>query len=1022
VNDDSGKDNQRQDRLSAAEEARLDSWMLEIADEARGEMRAETGGWRFGANYALIVHTGGWFHDFSAGKGGRGALELIAHLKSGGGLHAAQVWLAQHQGDGRLGRVAAGDEGEDRPSADDVERIAYVRGLWDRAQPLSPQAIQYLSGRNLDPIAAGAAAQLRGLPNWRGSEGAMLAAVTDDKGELVALQVTHITEDGKKSAIEPVRITIRGPHDWRIRGAFRLGSAESSELVLVEGVEDAIAATMAGAEQVHASLGVGALGRAHLPKTVTRVTIARDDDPPGSPACQALGRGVARVLAQGREVKITPRAGSLKAGAKDLNDLLQVDVELARRMLTELGELKDCLDSAEKEALLDEVSRASIDAYENHRKAIADALGWRVSALDDDRDKRRQARATHNDPGAKRIEEAERVAARAAEAARLYEKIKHTALSKTLLADMVSVVHRLGVVREDKAISSTYIACTSRLLRRALSYLRRGAPASGKNYLISAILRLVPRSGIILISSATPMALIYYRGADDDNGEDEDDEGGVDALAHKIVVIAEAAVLARKANGDEHPMTGMLRILLSEGRLDHHIPIPQGDGKPPRTVHILRNGPIVLLLTSAREDVEAEMLTRLLSSDADESGEQTLDVITNALVPSVQPVGAEEIENWLDFQRYLECNAPYEVFIPFLEAISAAYAKLIEDFPATLQLRLRRDVNALITAVEASAVIHCAQRQRDATGRIVAELDDYRHVHSAFNGGMAALYDLQPSAAIAIALEAVIGVAEDEENAKGDQSNRKTYSREKSYRITVEAVRKRLGVASKETAAQRLQKLIDFGFIEENENLRGRGRGSPRYFKIQATAADGATPHVFPSPADVEARYVSSLEAVRGGKTPDKTNNSVRSPETNEITDIFGTETVRITPRAHIAIVQDGEDGEGDEPSARSCTIAVQPKTDKTSEENFDISEASAFGTSSTSCPTPPPQGGGHTSSSDVGADRTAEFTRPGGVGAGVGVPADQPQEKPNRPPFPRPAASRRRFINPGGQSGGGTP
>ena len=68
---------------------------------------------------------------------------------------------------------------------------------------------------------------------------------------------------------------------------------------------------MAGADRAHACLGVSALGRAELPIAVSRVTIARDDDPPGSPARLALGRGVARLLLQGRAVAVTPRAGAL---------------------------------------------------------------------------------------------------------------------------------------------------------------------------------------------------------------------------------------------------------------------------------------------------------------------------------------------------------------------------------------------------------------------------------------------------------------------------------------------------------------------------------------------------------------------------------------------------------------------------------------------------------------------------------------------------------------------------------------
>ena len=316
---------------------------------------------------------------------------------------AARAWLAGHAGDGRLGRSQGDDESED-PSADDAGRAAYVKGLLDYAQPPSQEMIQYLGGRNLDPVAAGAESQLRWLPGWRGEEGAMLAAITDDAGELVALQVTCITPDGQKSAIEPVRITLRGPSNWRIRGAFRLGSPEMEELVLVEGVEDAIAARLAGAERVHACLGVGALGRAQLPKNVTRTIVCRDDDTPGSEACKALGRGVGRILLQGRQAAVTPRAGELSPNAKDVNDLMKVNVELARLQLEQAASPQAMLHPSEKEALLDEISRASTDVYENGRLAVAAALGWRANVLDDDRRKRRQDRAKQGDDPVTQVE------------------------------------------------------------------------------------------------------------------------------------------------------------------------------------------------------------------------------------------------------------------------------------------------------------------------------------------------------------------------------------------------------------------------------------------------------------------------------------------------------------------------------------------------------------------------------------------------------------------------------------------
>jgi hypothetical protein len=471
--------------------------------------------------------------------------------------------------------------------------------------------------------------------------------------------------------------------------------------------------------------------------------------------------------------------------------------------------------------------------------------------------KRKEAATPQAKEEKKRRDEAE---AKAAEIT-LWESCRDTAESKTLVADMRNVVHRLGVVREDEAIAGAYLACASRLLKRqAISYLRRGAAASGKNHLITVVLKLFPRDCVIPISSATPMALIYYRGEGADIDSEEGDEN---ALAHKIIVVAEAAVLSRKANGDEHPLTGMLRVLLSDGKLDHHIPLPSSKGGTPKTVHIKRNGPIVLLMTSAREDVEAEMLTRLLSSDADESGEQTHNVITNILKPVLRPVDEGEVAKWVDFQRWLERGAPYEVAIPFLGSISDAYTQLVKAFPATLQLRMRRDVSALVAAVEASAVVHRAQRKTDKAGRIIAELDDYLHAQGAFNEGMASLYDLRPAEVIKATLDAVIAIAEGVENADvADPDLYREYDSEKSYRITVEAVRKKLGVASKETAAQRLEKLIDFGFLEEDEFKRGKGRGSPRFYKILAKASGARAPNVFPHPDDV-AKFHGKGEGVK---------------------------------------------------------------------------------------------------------------------------------------------------------------
>ena len=76
-----------------------------------------------------------------------------------------------------------------------------------------------------------------------------------------------------------------------------------------------------GAEYVHACLSVSGIGRAKLPVTVKHVVMVRDDDPPGSTACQALGRGVARLMLQGRPVRSRRGRERFSAGAKDIADL-----------------------------------------------------------------------------------------------------------------------------------------------------------------------------------------------------------------------------------------------------------------------------------------------------------------------------------------------------------------------------------------------------------------------------------------------------------------------------------------------------------------------------------------------------------------------------------------------------------------------------------------------------------------------------------------------------------------------------
>jgi hypothetical protein len=324
-------------------------------------------------------------------------------------------------------------------------------------------------------------------------------------------------------------------------------------------------------------------------------------------------------------------------------------------------------------------------------------------------------------------------AARVAEISRLAPLVEHLAKDPAILDRVIDAVAAAGVVGERRATLAVYLTATSRLnRRRCLSVLRRGAASSGKNFLIEIVLTLMPPESIFTVSGGSPKALIY-------SGESVED---VDALKHKLIYLPEAAATLAVKNGVESDFTAMARTLISEGYIRYHTVVGQ-NGRPPTGLEIVRNGPIAVVVTSARDDIEDELMTRLFLADSDESLTQSSKVLASLLdtaagSPPAPPLSAGEIEQFRDFQRWLELGGPYDVVLPFGPAIRLAFTLTPATTPHAV--RIRRDIGGLIAAVSASAILHKAQRQTDGKERIVATLDDYRHAYEAFAPGVAALY------------------------------------------------------------------------------------------------------------------------------------------------------------------------------------------------------------------------------------------------------------------------------------------
>jgi hypothetical protein len=440
--------------------------------------------------------------------------------------------------------------------------------------------------------------------------------------------------------------------------------------------------------------------------------------------------------------------------------------------------------------------------------------------------------------------------ARKAEGERLWQACRDIALAPNLLNRMARHARQVGVIGEVSAIKGSYIAVTSRLMdSTAINLLRRGAPAGGKNFLFAHVTALIPEESLITVTSASATALVYF-------GNDED------SLKHKVILVAEAAAIAPSKNGDEHPAAVLLRSLLSEGHIDRLVTVTQS-GAEPRAIRVRRNGPIALLVTSARDNIDAEMLTRLMVCDADESLAQTKAVIKqNWGQKWLTMVSNAEIETWRDFQRWLEFEAPYDVVVPFGAAIYDAFLDLIKRVPAALQLRMRRDSGCFLTAIKTSAVIHKAQRQTDNQGRIIAELADYRHAWSAFSLSMAGLYGVK----VRPELIALVEAAEEIGTKIYDESALHGVD---STKITVGIMRRALGINSSDVAYNRMQEALDAGMLKQDEDRKGSGRGSPRYFWLLKTSQElktGVQLGVFPAPSSVKKFLLSAPPLTDNGQ------------------------------------------------------------------------------------------------------------------------------------------------------------
>ncbi len=259
-----------------------------------------------------------------------------------------------------------------------------------------------------------------------------------------------------------------------------------------------------------------------------------------------------------------------------------------------------------------------------------------------------------------------------------------------IAADMTAV----GYVGETVNKQLAYLIGASRRLAKPLSGIVRSESGAGKSFLMECVAELTPPEEVRFFSRLTPQSLYYM---------------GRDALKHKLLIVDERDGSAES----EYP----IRTLQSRRKLTLAVPMKNPKTGNIETAEVEILGPIAYMESTTSTAVNPENENRSFELYLDESPEQTRRIFEAR--KKAHLLGAEEravkrkriVERHHRAQRLLE---PVAVRVPF--------ARLL-DFPVNWT-RGRRDIDRLLSLVEAVAFLHQKQRKRDGDA-IEATPDDY---------------------------------------------------------------------------------------------------------------------------------------------------------------------------------------------------------------------------------------------------------------------------------------------------------
>lgn len=310
----------------------LDALRHALADRAEDVARALLGPenrrgsrrelrWRSKGSLSLALRgrRRGLWHDHEALEGG----DLLALIRreTSADFAGAVTWARDFLGWPTDGPVpvtslpTSAPAAHDGPDEEELARIEEARRIWASCGPIEGTlAERYLARRGI--FRSGKNGGWPDALGYHPRRKALVVAVTDDEGELIAVQAIALAEPGIKADVETVKRST-GPVS---RGAVRLPGPDDGPVIMAEGPETGLSLWISTGLETRIALG----STSNLTVPADRpVILARDDDPRWSPASRKARQTVAEWQAQGHRVAMAWPWPIRRGNKSDFNDTLR---------------------------------------------------------------------------------------------------------------------------------------------------------------------------------------------------------------------------------------------------------------------------------------------------------------------------------------------------------------------------------------------------------------------------------------------------------------------------------------------------------------------------------------------------------------------------------------------------------------------------------------------------------------------------------------------------------------------------